>query len=1139
MAPPSAMAKKKTGKKKERNHQSSVSFFDDSFAVTELLLDEQPSNNKPGSSSSNSNTSPTPSSPIGTPRVANREKLTPTPGKALARIPRESLRNRMDSTHNEEAHALSPMRSPIRSSSPTNSQGSHATLQSNNNVNTSNNTKRNANGKPMPRIVTSTTTTTAAAATATTTKKSAPTRMSVMSTSPTPTGKAPNAPARKRVSNYLRPTEVAPLLGSKNSEPSSGVGEETTTIITRTIPSTSRTSLEPNNNNNNRNHTTTIASTNPRLSLQQLQQQHDTNSSKRNSTPTTQAAQGLVQKIQMILIDKNLENDADMMAESTDGDSTYVTNSVGTDSVKRSAIISLTTDDDDDDDEDDSFLAWRQQEAETNNAQQQLSQSSLQSNEPQKFISKLASTTSPRQSLVGTSVKVDKELSLANNKEERNQNSFQNSRRSSNHNSSNNNINIIHNDSRSSLFLAQEEPNQDSFPNSRRSSNHNSSNNISVNNDSRSSRVLAQEERNQNSFQNSRRSSNHNSSNNINVNNDSRSSRVLAEGERNQNSFQNSRRSSNHNSSNNINVNNDSRSSLVATPLIMLVEEGDEETGSAYVQEQAVRDGNKLQIDDGTASLRSGRSCHSSRSSHSSSAQNQSQKFSRSASLDNQSKSDSKTMALPQTGLIEAAELEKQQNQMDEGDDDDLLVMAFGTEARNRWEYWSPCILCTIMLGFWAGCIPYLVVRNDSLKNVPSWAPVGNMVPWTVAPTSTPTSPRPTVAPTTIHDNQDVLDLLGSDPEWNITDMPSTTAPTLGSTKAPTPAVISNTTDLTTAIPAPTLALNETTTAPEDPFNGTTLLPSNNTPTFRPSLPPSTRAPTTGLPSKSPTKSPTFAPSPSKPTTMSPTVSLLPSSMPSLAPTREEEIVFPEYTLAAFNNPASPQSKAFGWMLRDPNFGTYSSSRMRQRFALATLYYSTNGDDWWLANYTISQTTVRGGLLPWLSYLDHECDWFHQRTSDARETSDFQALFSYTSSSSGVVVCVDEIRPNGVFRGFRRLWLEGVGLQGTLPQELALLTDLEELHLSHNQVLVGPLPPEWFLNDKKTDQSWQSTLKKLKVQNCSLTGTIPSQISLASNLEILDLQQNAFVGSIPSELGLMSNLQDLLWNDNALTGEFV
>lgn len=174
-----------------------------------------------------------------------------------------------------------------------------------------------------------------------------------------------------------------------------------------------------------------------------------------------------------------------------------------------------------------------------------------------------------------------------------------------------------------------------------------------------------------------------------------------------------------------------------------------------------------------------------------------------------------------------------------------------------------------------------------------------------------------------------------------------------------------------------------------------------------------------------------------------------------------------------------------------------------------------------------------------MSYVDHECDWYHQRTNDARETSNLQALFSYTSSSSGVVVCETVVQPNGVFRGFRRLLLEGVGLQGTLPQELALLTGLQELYLNHNQDLVGPLPPEWFLNDKETDQSWQSTMKKLKLQNCSLTGTIPTQISLASNLEVLDLQQNALVGSIPSEIGLMPNLQDLLWNENALTGEFV
>ena len=41
------------------------------------------------------------------------------------------------------------------------------------------------------------------------------------------------------------------------------------------------------------------------------------------------------------------------------------------------------------------------------------------------------------------------------------------------------------------------------------------------------------------------------------------------------------------------------------------------------------------------------------------------------------------------------------------------------------------------------------------------------------------------------------------------------------------------------------------------------------------------------------------------------------------------------------------QSKAIDWLLEDElNLPFYSDQRIRQKFALATLYYATNGDQW-------------------------------------------------------------------------------------------------------------------------------------------------------------------------------------------------
>jgi hypothetical protein len=49
----------------------------------------------------------------------------------------------------------------------------------------------------------------------------------------------------------------------------------------------------------------------------------------------------------------------------------------------------------------------------------------------------------------------------------------------------------------------------------------------------------------------------------------------------------------------------------------------------------------------------------------------------------------------------------------------------------------------------------------------------------------------------------------------------------------------------------------------------------------------------------------------------------------------------------ALSTISTPQSKAFKWMVtNNTNLGTFSKEIIIQRYALATLFYSTNGDSW-------------------------------------------------------------------------------------------------------------------------------------------------------------------------------------------------
>jgi len=129
-----------------------------------------------------------------------------------------------------------------------------------------------------------------------------------------------------------------------------------------------------------------------------------------------------------------------------------------------------------------------------------------------------------------------------------------------------------------------------------------------------------------------------------------------------------------------------------------------------------------------------------------------------------------------------------------------------------------------------------------------------------------------------------------------------------------------------------------------------------------------------------------------------------------------------------------------------------------ERDALLALYATTNGAGW--TNKTGWETAT----------LDTECTW------------------SGVTCDGGQVTKVS---------------LNSNQLSGTIPSELANLSNLVELSLYLNQ----------------------------------LTGSIPSELGSLSNLKKLSLMMNQLSGSIPPELGDLKSLSTgLMLNDNQLTG---
>ena len=183
----------------------------------------------------------------------------------------------------------------------------------------------------------------------------------------------------------------------------------------------------------------------------------------------------------------------------------------------------------------------------------------------------------------------------------------------------------------------------------------------------------------------------------------------------------------------------------------------------------------------------------------------------------------------------------------------------------------------------------------------------------------------------------------------------------------------------------------------------------------------------------------------------------------------------------------SPQFHAYSWLVEDSNGKDYSDERLYQRYALATLYYATNGVQW---------TNNEG----WVTSAN-ECDqWFGISGCDEE-----------TESVNPVIVSIE---------------LPGNNLYGSLPTEFfEHFSDLIVLTLSDNH-LTGPIP---------SSVGSLSNLNVLELSENKLTSHIPSEIGLLKKLDHLFLQTNNLEGQMPNEICSLRTDHSfglsLLWTD--------
>lgn len=285
---------------------------------------------------------------------------------------------------------------------------------------------------------------------------------------------------------------------------------------------------------------------------------------------------------------------------------------------------------------------------------------------------------------------------------------------------------------------------------------------------------------------------------------------------------------------------------------------------------------------------------------------------------------------------------------------------------------------------------------------------------------------------------------------------------------------------------------------------------------------------------------------------------------------------------AVLKDTTSLAYRALSWLEETHDAKDYENDRLKQRFALACLYFSTttqssqwiNSDSWmsmkseclWYGvqcsdhKLVALNLTANGleGLVPWeitllnsnllsltLSQNDllnggEELAWIGELTNlrllDVEKTFfSYDGIPPYISQLAELkILDMSEALFVGDLDGSifspltQLLYLELGGnlFNTTLPQEISSLPNLEALYVYDNG-LQGDLS---FVSDmSKIVELWMD-------ENVDLTGTIPTTIGLLTNLMSLSITNCDLSGQIPTEIGQLTMMEQMWFYGNWLTG---
>lgn len=234
----------------------------------------------------------------------------------------------------------------------------------------------------------------------------------------------------------------------------------------------------------------------------------------------------------------------------------------------------------------------------------------------------------------------------------------------------------------------------------------------------------------------------------------------------------------------------------------------------------------------------------------------------------------------------------------------------------------------------------------------------------------------------------------------------------------------------------------------------------------------------------------------------------------------------PQFTIdAILRDSNSSQAHAFRYLSTNYDHTVIPQWRRHQILALATVYYSLNGDGWDMRD-----------RQNWLNSTYHECDWAPTIQSKWRHGGEDDVY---------QVECTpeEERRLTSLQLSFFHHRGTDRRLLGSLPKEMRLLSSLETLSVSESGWtgrLESLLP--WnelarMTNLKSLESNGYFNRRYSQYHNISLSGALPSALGLLTALTRISLKSNFLTGSLPTQIALLRHdLTDLALYDNLLTG---